>query len=286
MVLIFLMSGLFTTGVRAQDSTSVKTVLNLEYVNKDGIKILTAKLSAKKEGKYAPVEGMKMSFSYVSGEDKKLIGIGETGTKGKASIEIPDEIIASGGNKGSYTFESSFGGAGHYNKSSASVDVRNVFMELTFAGKDTSKQVNCRVWEIGKDGKPVPVNDLKIQFYVPRTFSLLKVGESALSDGTATIDFPVTLPGDSAGGLTVVAKIEDNETYGTVEASGRINWGKPLPKEIQVKRGLGDTNAPLWMVYTLIVLLSLVWFHYMYVVYTVFRIRYLGRKEAEQETTS
>jgi molybdopterin-containing oxidoreductase family membrane subunit len=86
MVLIFLMSGLFTTGVRAQDSTSVKTVLNLEYVNKDGIKILTAKLSAKKEGKYAPVEGMKMSFSYVSGEDKKLIGIGETGTKGKASI--------------------------------------------------------------------------------------------------------------------------------------------------------------------------------------------------------
>jgi len=49
MVLIFLMSGLFTTGVRAQDSTSVKTVLNLEYVNKDGIKILTAKLSARKK---------------------------------------------------------------------------------------------------------------------------------------------------------------------------------------------------------------------------------------------
>ena len=154
-------------------------------------------------------------------------------------------------------------------------------MELTFSRKDTSKQVICKVWEKGKDGNQVPVNDLKIQFYVPRTFSLLKVGEGTLSDGSATIDFPVTLPGDSLGGLTVVAKIEDNETYGNIEASGKINWGKPLLLEKPVKRGLGDTNAPLWMVYTLIVLLSLVWFHYMYVVFTVFRIRYLGKKKEE-----
>ena len=44
-----------------------------------------------------------------------------------------------------------------------------------------------------------------------------------------------------------------------------------------VKRGLGDTNAPLWMVYTLIILLSLVWFHYLYIIITVFRIRWLGK---------
>jgi hypothetical protein len=79
------------------------------------------------------------------------------------------------------------------------------------------------------------------------------------------------------GYLTVVAKIEDNETYGNVEASGRINWGKPLPPVKVEHRGLGDTDAPLWMVYTLIVLLSLVWFHYLYVIITVIRIRYLGK---------
>jgi hypothetical protein len=74
-----------------------------------------------------------------------------------------------------------------------------------------------------------------------------------------------------------VAKVEDNEIYGNVEVSGTINWGKPLPPENIIKRGLGDTNAPLWMVYTLIVLLSLVWFHYLYIIFNVFRIRYLGK---------
>ncbi len=285
-ILFFLISGLLATGTKAQDSVRTKTVLSLEYLNKDGTKILTGKLSAKKEGKYSPVEGMKLIFSYVSGKERKMIGTEETGANGKAIVEIPNEIMASGGNKGTYSFESSYAGSGNYLSSSASVTIKNAFMELSFFRKDTDKQVICKVWETGKNGDQIPVNDLKIQFYVPRTFSLLKIGEGTLADGSASIDFPVTLPGDSVGMLTVVAKIEDDETYGNIESGGKINWGKPLPPLVVVKRGLGDTNAPLWMVYTLIVLLSLVWFHYMYVVFTVFRIRYLGKKEEKTKLMS
>jgi Ni/Fe-hydrogenase subunit HybB-like protein len=284
--LLFMISGLFSSGAKAQDSIKTKTVLSLEYLNRDGTKILTGKLSAKKEGKYAPVAGMKLNFSCVSGKEKKIIGNEVTGTNGKAMIEIPDEIMASGGNKGTYSFESSYAGSGNYMPSLASVDIKNASMKLTFFRKDTDKQVICKVWETGKNGDSIPVNDLKIQFYVPRTFSLLKVGEGTLADGSASIDFPVTLPGDSSGVLSVVAKIEDNETYGNIEARGKIDWGKPLLPVVVVKRGLGDTNAPLWMVYTLIVLLSLVWFHYLYVVFTVFRIRHLGKKQEKTELIS
>ena len=214
--LLLLISGLLATGVKAQDSIKTKTVLSLEFLNRNGTKILTGKLSAKKEGKYAPVEGMKLTFSYVSGEERKTIGNEETGSNGKAMIEIPQEIMASGGNKGSYSFESSFEGSVNYKPSSASVDIKNASMKLNFFRKDTDKQVICKVWETGKNGDSIPVNDLKIQFYVPRTFSLLKVGEGTLAAGATSIDFPVTLPGDSAGMLTVVAKIEDNETYGNI----------------------------------------------------------------------
>jgi hypothetical protein len=151
-------------------------------------------------------------------------------------------------------------------------------MEMSFSLKDSVKSVNCKVMETGSDGKLTPVNDVKVVFYVPRTFTLLKIGESSLANGEASADFPVTLPGDTAGFLTVVAKIEDNETYGNLEAGNKINWAKHLVVENPIHRGLGDTNAPLWMVYTLIVLLSLVWFHYLYVVITVFRIRHIGKK--------
>jgi hypothetical protein len=116
-----------------------------------------------------------------------------------------------------------------------------------------------------------------VLFYVPRTFSLLKVGQASITGGSSSMEFPTSIPGNHLGYLTLMAKVEDNEIYGNVEASGTINWGKPLPAEKTINRGLGDTNAPLWMVYTLIVLLSLVWFHYMYVIFTVIRIRYLGK---------
>ena len=105
----------------------------------------------------------------------------------------------------------------------------------------------------------------------------MNVGKSSFVNGLTSIEFPTSVPGNQLGYLTLLAKIEDNEQYGNVEVSGTINWGKPLPPANIIERGLGDTDAPLWMVYTLIVLLSLVWFHYMYVIFTVFRIRHLGK---------
>ena len=148
---------------------------------------------------------------------------------------------------------------------------------MSFFQKEQEKMVELKAFEPGKDNQWVPVENLDIQFYVPRTFSLLKVGKATITNGAASLEFPTTIPGNTLGYLTLMAKVEENEIYGNVEVSGTINWGKPLPPMKIIRRGLGDTDAPLWMVYTLIVLLSMVWFHYMYVIYMVFRIRYLGK---------
>ena len=138
--------------------------------------------------------------------------------------------------------------------------------------------VDLKAFEPGKDNQWVPVENLDIQFYVPRTFSLLKVGKGTLSNGTASLEFPTSIPGNRLGYLTLLAKVEENEVYGNVEVSGTINWGKPLPPMKIIKRGLGDTDAPLWMVYTLLVLLSGVWLHVIYVLSLVIRINIIGKK--------
>lgn len=93
------------------------------------------------------------------------------------------------------------------------------------------------------------------------------------TDGKLIVPFPVTMPGDSLGVVTVAAKIEDNDIYGNVESWGTINWARPVPVVAETRRGLGDTDAPLWMVYTLIVLLSAVWFHYAYVIFLIIKIK-------------
>ena len=263
--------------IMAQDENEIKTVLRLEYFHVDSSQCLTATLRAKVEGKFLPLPGMEIGFKYKQEGIAKLIGTTVTNDKGIASVPIPDDILTSGGDKGIYSFEASFNGKDKYPQISATTSMKPLKMEMSFFQQETEKVANVKAYELNANNEWIPVENLDIQFYVPRTFSLLNVGKGSFVGGLTSLEFPTTLPGNHLGYLTLLAKVEDNEIYGNVEVSGTINWGKPLPPVKTVKRGLGDTDAPLWMVYTLIVLLSLVWFHYMYVIFTVFRIRHLGK---------
>ncbi|MEI6682771.1 MAG: NrfD/PsrC family molybdoenzyme membrane anchor subunit [Bacteroidota bacterium] len=275
-ILIFLMLAA-APNAKAQDEPAIQTVLKLEYFHVDSAQNLTGTLLSRQEGRYAPMEGMEVVFRFRQGSTEKTIGTAVTNDKGKAAVAIPDDIMTTGGDKGVYSFTASFQGKDKYSKSAGNVSVKPLKLEMSFFQKDQDKMADLKAFEQDKDNKWVPVENLDIQFYVPRTFSLLKVGKATIANGNASLEFPTSIPGNTLGYLTLLAKVEENELYGNVEVSGTINWGKPLPPMKIIKRGLGDTDAPLWMVYTLIVLLSLVWFHYMYVIYTVIRIRHLGK---------
>jgi len=262
----------------AQDETKIQTVLKLEYFHVDSTQNLTATLQAKVEGRYLPLQGMEIGFKFLQGSTEKSMGTAMTNEQGNVTFSIPDDILATKGDKGVYSFTASFSGKDNYDKASASATMKPLRMEISFSQKGQDKMIDLKAFELGKkENEWVPVDKLDIQFYVPRTFSLLKVGKGTITNGTTSLEFPTSIPGNQLGYLTIVAKVEENENYGNVEVSGTINWGKPLPLTKIIKRGLGDTDAPLWMVYTLIVLLSVVWFHYMYVIFTVFRIRHLGK---------
>jgi molybdopterin-containing oxidoreductase family membrane subunit len=275
--MVILLMILSTSGLMAQDQDKLQPLLKLEYFHIDSSNSLTATLRAKVDGKFLPIPDMEIDFTLLKGSVPTSMGKAVTNEKGRISFPISEEILSSGGDKGIYNFEATFAGKGNYNGASASTSMKPLKMEMSFFQKETEKMVNLKAFELGADNQWVPVEKLDVVFYVPRTFSLLKVGQSSIENGLTSMEFPVTVPGNPLGYLTLMAKVEENDIYGNVEVSGTINWGKPLPEEKTIKRGLGDTNAPLWMVYTLIVLLSLVWFHYMYVIFTVFRIRHLGK---------
>lgn len=275
-IVILLLVG-STPGIMAQDDSRIQPTLKLDYFHIDSVQMLRATLRVKADGRFSPVPAMEISFINLRGAKETPMGKSMTNEKGVASILIPDEILASGGEQGIYTFEASFYGNEKYGNVTSDASMKPLRMEMSFFQKDEEKMVNLNVFEAGTINNWVPVENLDVLIYIPRTFSLLKVAQASIVNGSISFDFPTSVPGNQLGYLTLVAKVEDNEIYGNVEVNGTINWGKPLPSEKAINRGLGDTNAPLWMVYTLIVLLSLVWFHYMYVIFTVFRIRYLGK---------
>lgn len=263
----------FLNASETQQNNQLNSRLNIEYFNKTGEKSLVATLTSREGRTTTNLSNLNVSFFSVADTSKILLDIKQTDEKGQAVIQLPENLIQ---NNGFFNFEVLFEGTENYSESTNELEIKEVKMDISFSQESGEKIIIAKVTEISDTGELVPVSDEFVNFYVPRTFTLLPIGEGTLEEGNTSIDFPVTLPGDTLGYLIIVAKIEENDIYGNVEIRGEINWGKPLPRMVVEKRGLGDTNAPLWMVYTLIVLLSTVWFHYLYSVYSIYLIKKEG----------
>ncbi|MFC1733990.1 hypothetical protein ACFL6I_27115, partial [candidate division KSB1 bacterium] len=276
-LIISVISPLFQKA-KSQHEEKINPRMHLQYFNNSGIKALEVTLSARIERKNTFLSDLEVSFYIIADTQQILIGNIITNDKGKASIVIPEDKPYLSPIDSFYTYKAITAENDQYEACETEIKIRDAMLEIFFLQKDEGKTISLKALEIDINGGIIPINDAIINFYVPRTFTLLKIGEGLTSNGTSQIDFPISLPGDSLGYLTVVAKLEDHDIFGNVETSGRINWGKPLPPVKVVKRGLGDTDAPLWMVYTLIVLLSTVWFHYLYAIFTIYLIKRESKK--------
>ena len=116
-------------------------------------------------------------------------------------------------------------------------------------------------------------------------FSLLPVSELTLDEtGKASVEFPSDMPGDKEGNLTILAKFEENPTFGNVEKRETLKWGVPTDYSVpKTHRALWTKTAPKWMIYTLSVLLAGVWGHYLFAFISLIRIKIEAKKKARQE---
>lgn len=108
-------------------------------------------------------------------------------------------------------------------------------IKLSLAANDSTKI--CTAVVMGSDAKPaegVPVN-----FYIKRRVGLLPIAlmEKTDENGMANAMFPVNIPGDSLGNVTVIARLEDDEA---ILDQQTIVWGKKT-----VFNTVNDTKA-LW----------------------------------------
>ncbi len=227
-----------------------------------------------KEKRYVPFGEAMLYFYCLNDTARILLDKIKTNDAGKAVLTVSNNPKITKDPEGKITFIVEYKGSSAVKAAQRKMAIRQGDLELSFFQKDSTKSIEVSATETGADNQRTPIAKVNILFYVQGTFSLYNFAkEKTDENGIVQVAFPVDMPGDTTGVLTIVAKIEENRTYGTIEAKGEINWGKPIQPVKEKKRGLGDTDAPLWMVYTLIVLLSAVWFHYLYVVYMMIKIK-------------
>ncbi len=255
-----------------------QTFINVDFNQSDTHKKLIATLTARIKGERGRIrmESAEIEFYNMIDTTKIILGKATTDKEGVAVFEIGMEQNITTSPENGYEFAALFKGNENYSEASKSGVFKLIKMDISFAEIDSVKTIVASAYQIEGLEEYAPVK-ATVRFYVPGQFSMLEIGKEKFQDGRASVEFPENLPGDSNGNLKIIVAIENSKRYGTVEASGIKNWGKPRPPVvIEKRRGLGDTDAPLWMVYTLIILLSAVWFHYMYIIYVFITIKRKG----------
>jgi hypothetical protein len=145
--------------------------------------------------------------------------------------------------------------------------------------KDSSRQVIAHL-----TSADTAVKGIDIHFYIKKSFGLLPIeGDNTTTDenGEATVDFPADIPGDVSGNLTVIARVEEDENLGSIEAAKKVKWGVPMKTEQPIKiRALWSSgnNAPWALVIVVTALVAGVWSVIVYIFYQLVIIKRAGKR--------
>jgi len=243
-------------------------------------------LKAKVKGQFMNLYKMKVSFFQVMGEEERELGFAITDGRGKAVFNIKADSSLKADAEGKVYFKAVFAGNKAMESAEEFTEFKRARLEITPIKEDSLLSVQVKLVDIGT-GEEIPVPETLVGIFVKRHFNPLKVGEGTTDEnGEALVEFPLGLPGDTAGNLTLIAKLDENEVFGNLEATVVApKWGVPVSNIIEDQpRALWSSHPPLWMLITFIVLMLVVWGHYVVIVYELFRLKKEQPKEAADAT--
>jgi hypothetical protein len=265
------------------DSTSApvdtKLVLNYLCLSNDSV-TLTAGLTIRRGETIYNLDQADVVFFSSDGVNNTEMGKSCTNQEGIATITININRIVPD-KDGVINYGVRFAGNDKYNNSEALLAAKPARVKLFFSIEDSIKTLKVTAMSKDLKGADIPLAGETVKIYVPRLFSLLKIGEITLDEaGIGTMEFPKEIVGDTLGNLVVLARIEEHDQFGYVQGKNTINWGVPKQyyKAEVPSRELWTPIAPMWMIITLIIMLLGVWAHYVYAVYELVMIKKLSKK--------
>ncbi len=261
----------------------INTKISLLYLNtSNDTVVLTANLFVSRDQGPFALQNAEIEFTATAGKEIKLLGETKTDDQGNAVLKVHVKSGLPCDKDGKTVYLVKFNRKGKYLSSAESITAKLAKITVNFSKEDSLRFIKVNANQFESTGEIKPVTKEKVIVYIPRLFNLLKIGEIALDDnGEGRIDCPENLIGDSLGNITVIAKIEENDTFGNVQGQSSITWGIPKQYYLAEKptRELWTPIAPIWMIVTLIIMLTGVWAHYLYAVSQLIKIKFARKKD-------
>lgn len=263
------------------EEEEIQTRMSFEIFKINKEVLLKAVVRQKKGAKFNPLPGQVVSFYQ---EDGTLLGKDTTQFKGIAEIRIKSDDRQSD----HITYKAKLEpGKQVPEEIEEEAELMPSTMTLTLTEEDAVKTMTVFVGRPTKDGKVQPLAEKECKVYVKRLFGNLPLSEDVLTtdeDGLASLEIPDDIKGDTAGNIQLIAKIEDDEDLGNVEANQVINWGLKLGKsDFYSERELWSarSNAPIPLIIVVNAMLIAIWGLMFYVMYKVYQIHKMGKKMNE-----
>lgn len=279
-ITLFALALLFGTtfGLFAQDNEDemekLESYAEMQYLKlSDGNKQFTIAFTFDGEEDTEPLKNIPVLF-YTGFDEIKMIAEMNTNEDGKAILQISNDYVLPVNEEGYFYVKAVFEGNKKFEGSESEVSYIEITMDLSLEEVEGEKNIVVHVFRFNPDGEKEAVSDEDVFIYTPRMFNRLRIGEGYLEEGKAIIKFPVDLPGDTIGKITLIAKLEEHADFGNVEAMAVTDWGIPnTTMRVSDHRALWTQIAPTWMIITLTILLAGVWGHYGYAVYQLIKIK-------------
>jgi hypothetical protein len=279
---MLLLFGAYNVSLAQEDSTVVteeapsliSPSIDFNSVQKgDNTIDLKVGLRARVKGQFISLYKMKVSFYQVVKDEDIPLGFKITDGLGKAVFNVKGDSLKSDA-EGKLQFKVVFAGNKVFESAEESVSFRRGRLEIIPVKEDSLLTVQVKLVDAGT-GKETPVKETAVGVFVKRLFLPMKVGEVTTDEnGEGAVEFPANLPGDAKGNLTLLARLDENETFGNMEAAAVQPWGVPVSDKPEAQpRALWSSHPPLWMLITFVVLMLAVWGHYIVIVYELFRLR-------------
>jgi hypothetical protein len=271
-----------------EEEPKKKPMLSLRYFNFNNQQQYITTQALVRVGKVVdPIKDLNIGiYLNDAADESNLIGKVKTGPDGKAFLLFSPELQNKWNSAANHSILAVTDSVPELGVLETQTDIVKSRMRLDTASGEESKEVSLLV-EMLEDSTWVPVAEAEVRIGVRRTgSSLLKIGEEESyttdSVGAVAAEFLLdSLPGDSNGNLTLVARIDDHETIGNLETELMVPWGIPAAYNSDFgKRSLWATGdkVPFWLLGLAVGIIAGVWGTLFYLIAKFLRIRSLGFK--------
>lgn len=217
-------------------------------------------------------------IQFYAADHDSIMPLGEikTNNKGIAEFIVPATKSIYANEDGYQSFTALFKGTKGLKKQKKSVEVKDLFLELSLSEIDSVNMVSIEAFEKDSIGDRVYVEELDIVFSVGGMLSRMPIEEGSTEDGKYEFEMPNDIPGDINGDFKFYAFVDDHDDYGTVLQMSQSNWGVFDDIQVPEKNKLWTDAAPIWMYIVLTILLVGAWANYVYAVVKLWKIKKIG----------